>query len=101
MRLALKLGMSLSEYYESTDRDLHNFIQAGLERQNEEYELAWNVARHEMWASIAPHTKETITPARLVPMKGDVVAKEMTPFEKQWLAEWEAEQDKEMNINGR
>ncbi len=96
MRTALKFGMSLSEYYEATDRDVYNFIKAGFQRLEEEREQMWDYTRHIMWAQMASMTGKPKEPRNVMQLKRDKV--ELTPYTEQEIREWSKRMDKEMGI---
>ena len=100
MRAAFKLGMSVSEYYECTSRDVYNFIRAKLEGEEEQREQEWDNTRHIMLSVFASMTGKPDTPDKVIKLKRDKKAIEITPYTKQEIERWAAKMDKEM-LNGR
>lgn len=96
MRTALRFGMSLTEYYEATDRDVYNFIRAGYERLNEDREQMWDYTRHVMWSQMASMTGKPKEPKNVMQLGRDGI--EITPYQKQELREWSKRMDKEMGL---
>lgn len=96
MRTALKLGMTVSEYYECTDRDLYNFVRARYELINEDREQMWDYSRHIMWASLAGMTGKPDSPTKVIRLKRDGKEVELTPYLKQEISEWSKKMDAEI-----
>jgi len=88
MRLALKLGMTIREFYKSTERELYNFITAKVELQKEQRTHDWDVARHIMWSSIQPHSEKQIKVRDLIRLEHDSDRKELTEWENQYIKNW-------------
>lgn len=99
MRYALRSGMTLTEYWDSTDRDLLNFVMAANERRSDEIEQGWDYARHIMWAVLQPNSKSEIKMSRIIRLKrdGPVIA-EITPYQQQELDKWSEECDEDMPL---
>lgn len=99
MQNALKLGMSVSEFYECTPRDLYNFFKGRSEGLAEQREHELECTRQIMWASIAAMNGNKIRPHELIPLPKDKKnIKQPTPFELQELRKWAEQQDREMGI---
>ena len=100
MTYALKCGMSLTEYYDSTPRDLYYFIKAANERREEDIEQTYDNTRRIMWASIAAMAGDKVPGIeKLIPLKRDKANQiELTPFVKQRIKSMSAEMDNEMGI---
>ncbi len=93
--------MSVSEFWESTYRDIFNFIQAYNDKRFESLEDGWDYVRHIMWASMQPNSKEEIKVSSIIRLKRDGPStKVLTPYEKQELAKWSAKCDEEMIRDG-
>jgi hypothetical protein len=98
MRLAIKFGMSISYFYDSTPRELYNFIRAKREALEERQEQELDYMRHVMWSSMVMHTTTKIKPDQILRLKRDGKQIELTPYLKQEVSKWEQEMDKEMGI---
>jgi hypothetical protein len=97
MMYAIKNGMSLTEFWDSTNRDLFNYILATNDKRSEEIELGWDYARHIMWAMLQPNSKEAIKVSSIIRLKRDgPIVPELTPYEKQELAKWSTKCDQDM-----
>ncbi len=98
MRLAIKFGMSISDFYESTPRELYNFIRAKREAAEERHEQELDYMRHVMWSAMVMHTTTKIKPDQILRLKRDGKQIELTPYLKQEVSKWEQEMDREMGI---
>lgn len=92
--------MSIRDFYDASPRDTYNAVKAWQEAQELEYENTWDVTRHIMWASIAPHITKRIKVTDLVKLKRDRLNIELDPYDQQQLDEWERRQDEEMRLAG-
>lgn len=100
MRTAFKYGMSVSEYYECTARDVYNFIRAKIKGEEERHEQEWDYTRSIMWYTMMSMTGEPKSPDKVIRLKRDKKIIEITPFTQQEIDKWAAKMDKEM-LNGR
>jgi hypothetical protein len=98
-REAIKYGMTLFDYYESTPRDLFNFLKAKREKQKEDHEVHLNYIRYLMWASIQPHSTKEVRFSDLL-KSGEAKVIELSPEDKKAVDDWAAECDKEMIAAG-
>jgi len=96
MKLAVKFGMSISEFWKSTDRELFNFVEARSQGLKESREHDWDVARHIMWASYQPHADKKLRVQDFVKLSTDGNRDDLTEWENQELKKWNAKMDEGM-----
>lgn len=90
--------MSISDYWDSTPRDLFNFIQAGRERMEFEIEQGYDNTRRIMWAVYQSMNGGHTKPQDFIRLSRDQPVKVLDPFEKQELEEWSRQCDAEMGL---
>ncbi len=99
MGAAIRYGMTIDEFYNSTSRDLTLFIKIKSEQVRDDIERQYDHTRKIMWASIAAMNGDKIKPSDLIPLSGDVVkVKTQTAYEKQQMIKTMKEMDKDMGI---
>ncbi len=90
--------MSIDEYYESSNRELDNFLIAKSEAKKEELEQTWDFVRHQMWASVQPHIEKKLKVSDLIRLDRDAPKTKLTEYTKQELKTLAAKLDKGMNL---
>lgn len=99
-REAVRYGMTLSEFYDSTPRDLAIYLAGKREALEFEIEQGWDYVRHVMYAALSPYTPKgsSLKPEGLITLQRDKERKHGPTSEwmKQRLKEWEAQMDAEM-----
>lgn len=99
--MSIKFGMTISEFYECTPRELYNFIHARREALEEEREHDLHCTRLGMWASYIAMNGNKVKPTDFLRLKRDgPVKKELTAAEKRKLEAWSKKCDDEMRIDG-
>ncbi len=97
---ALRFGLTLKEFYDSTPKDIHTYIEAKQKQQEFDIEQGWDYTRNIMLAQLASMGADKYKkPQDVMRLKRDgqrIV--ELTDEQKQQLKEWEEEMDKEMGI---
>lgn len=88
MRAAIKYGMTVTEFYDSTDRDIYNFITARIEKLDDEVQQQYENTRLIMWASIAAMNGNKLKPEQILKLKRDKVDAEISGWTKQEVAKW-------------
>lgn len=93
--------MSVSEFWESTYRDIFNFIKAYNDKREFDIEQGWDYTRHIMWASMQPNSTKEIKVSSIIRLKRDgPIRKELSGYEQQELDKWSAQCDEEMKESG-
>lgn len=98
MRIAIKFGMSIEEFYDCSNRELDNYLLAKSEAKRDEIEQAWDFTRHIMYAAIQPHNEKQIKPRDLIKLDRDGNRLELSPYENQELKKWNAKMDEGMTL---
>jgi hypothetical protein len=98
MKMAVKFGMSIQEFYKSNDRELYNFLEAKSEALREKREHEWDMARHIMWASVQPHVDKKLRPSEFIKLSTDGNRADLSDWENQELKKWNAKMDEGMTL---
>lgn len=99
-REAVRYGMSLSEFYDSTPRDLAIYLSGRREALEFEIEQGWDYVRHIMFSALSPYTPKgsSLKPEGLITLQRDKEKKHGPTSEwmRQRIKEWEAQMDADM-----
>jgi len=81
MQESVAAGMTLTEFYGATDREIYNFIIG----HSKNVDQVWNYVRHIMLASFIPWTEKGVElkPGQIISIPSIDKEHNLTPFEKQ------------------
>lgn len=88
MHLAIKYGMTVREFYKSTERELSIFITAKVSAQKEQRVHDWEIARHVMRDIRQQYSDKILTVQDVMRMEHDSDRKELSDWENQELKKW-------------
>ena len=99
MRICFKHGMSVSEFWQCTYRDIFNFVKAHNDDRADKIEQAWDYVRHIMWSNMQPNSTKEIKVSRIIRLKRDgAMIPEISTYDQQELDRWSDDCDAEMNL---
>ncbi len=91
--------MSISEFYDTTSKDLTLYLRIKMEQRKEEIELGYDYTRRIMWASLAAMNGDKIKYTDLIQLSFDKAnTTEVTPYQKQEMKKIFADMDKSMGL---
>lgn len=91
--------MTVSEFYESSPRDIYNYIIGRSTQIQFDIEQGWDYVRYVMAGSMIPYSTKSIRPTDIIKLDRDKIKMPgLTPYEQQELERWSKRMDEEMNV---